>query len=341
MDHQESPSATRRGLLAGGNFIVDAVLTVDRYPEQDMLADIATETRTNGGGPYNVLCDLVNMGASFPLAAACLVGDDADGRWIREDCSRREIDITQVHVHPKMATSHTFVISAQATGRRTFLHHRGANRHLDRQHFDFKSSNARLFHLGYLLLLDALDHVDAEGRTGAAKLLQSAQEHGMHTSVDLVSVDNPNFQSIALSALPHVDHLFLNEIEAGRILGCKLAAHDRNGLESAARDLLAKGVHRTVAIHTEAGGVVVTPGDVAFRGSVILPTGFCRGTNGAGDAFAAGFLYGVHENWTPCECLELAICAAAASLSDPTPSAGLLPVDDCLNQGRRFGFSNW
>ena len=48
----------RKGILAGGNFILDQVKIIDAYPEQDMLATILEERICNGGGPYNVLKDL-------------------------------------------------------------------------------------------------------------------------------------------------------------------------------------------------------------------------------------------------------------------------------------------
>jgi bifunctional ADP-heptose synthase (sugar kinase/adenylyltransferase) len=76
-------TSPRSGILAAGNFIVDYVKIVDHYPQQDMLASILGESQANGGGPYNVLKDLAAMQAAFPLAACGLVGDDANGRWIR------------------------------------------------------------------------------------------------------------------------------------------------------------------------------------------------------------------------------------------------------------------
>jgi hypothetical protein len=52
-------STQRKGILAAGNFIVDHVKIIDDYPQQDMLASIVSESQSNGGGPYNVLKDLL------------------------------------------------------------------------------------------------------------------------------------------------------------------------------------------------------------------------------------------------------------------------------------------
>ena len=81
-------SNPRTGILAGGNWIVDQVKLIDRWPPQDALANITSQFSSNGGSPFNVLKNLARLGATFPLAAIGLVGDDEAGRFIREDCAR-------------------------------------------------------------------------------------------------------------------------------------------------------------------------------------------------------------------------------------------------------------
>jgi hypothetical protein len=58
-------------------------------------------------------------------------------------------------------------------GHRTFFHHRGANALWTGAGLNFRKVNARIFHLGYLLLLDALDAPDAKFGTKAAALLHA------------------------------------------------------------------------------------------------------------------------------------------------------------------------
>lgn len=332
-------SKSRTGILAAGNFIVDHVKIIDAFPQQDMLANILSESQSNGGGPYNVLKDLAAMQADFPLAACGLVGDDDNGRWIGDDCTAHGIDTQQIQRTPQHATSYTDAMTVASTGRRTFFHQRGANALFDVEHCDFTKTNARLFHLGYLLLLDRLDSLDDEGQSRAAKLLAKAKAAGLVTSVDVVSTEHPQFREIVLSALPLTDHLILNEVEASRVVQSPLNAHDATTLLAAAQQLLAAGVLGSVTIHTEHGAVAVTSrGEQATQPSLSLPVGFSKGATGAGDAFAAGLLYGLHEDWPLHERLRLAVCAAAASLSEPTPSAGLRPVAECLALADAFGF---
>lgn len=338
-NHSTTMSTQRTGILAAGNFIVDYVKIVDAYPEQDMLASILSESQSNGGGPYNVLKDLSAMKVSYPLAACGLVGDDENGRWIRHDCTTHGIDVAQLHRTRERATSYTDAMTVQSTGRRTFFHQRGANALFDVIHCNFAQSNAKLFHLGYLMLLDHLDSFDEHGQTRAANLLALAQASGMETSVDMVSTEHPQFRQIALSALLFTDHLIVNELEAARVLETKLSADDSAALLDAAQQLLETGVRRTVTIHTRHGAVIAScAGEVCIQPSLRLPADYSKGATGAGDAFAAGLLHGLHEGYSLQQCLHLAVCAAAASLSHPAPSDGLRPLPDCLALAGEFGF---
>src|SRR5437763_1144549 len=87
---------SRSGLIAGGNWIVDHVKIVNTWPAQDSLAMILGESLGNGGAPYNVLKDLAKLGAPFPLSAVGLIGEDAFGDRILNDCRAHGIDVAQL-----------------------------------------------------------------------------------------------------------------------------------------------------------------------------------------------------------------------------------------------------
>ncbi|QIF02511.1 carbohydrate kinase family protein [Roseimicrobium sp. ORNL1] len=332
----------RTGILAAGNFIIDYVKIIDAWPEQDMLSSIRSETSSNGGGPYNVLKDLAAMGASYPLEACGLVGDDANGAWIQQDCAKAGINTRQLHHTANAPTSYTDAMTVASTGRRTFFHQRGANAHFNETHVNFADTNAKHFHLGYLMLLDAMDSFVSGGRTRASLALEAAKNAGLTTSVDIVSTENPQFREIAESALPYTDVLIINEIEAGKVAGMTLKNGDTvdvEGCVTAARALLDRGVLQQVVIHFVEGGVVVSKdGTVTKQTSLKVPSGFIVGATGAGDAFAAGYLHGWHEQWDVSRCLKTAVCTAAACLTHATPSLGLRSVEECLNLGEAYGY---
>lgn len=331
----------RTGILAGGNWIVDHLKSIDCWPPQDTLASIQEESRGNGGSPFNILVDLAKLGASFPLEAVGLVGDDDLGQWALARCREHGIATRQLRPAPGLPTSYTDVMSVRATGRRTFFHQRGANAKLAPKHFNFKATKARIFHLGYLLLLDTLDEFGAGGRPRACEVLAKARAAGLLTSIDLVSEASDRFNRIVPLVLPEVDYLFLNDYEATRTTGIEVRPNDvisRSAVERAGEALLRAGVRREVFIHTpEAVYARNRDGASQWQPSLTVPKDWIAGTAGAGDAFAAGVLFGLHEGWPTSRSLKLGVCSAAASLSRVDCSEGVLPAKKCLVLARKFG----
>jgi sugar/nucleoside kinase (ribokinase family) len=339
---KKSALTSRSGLLAAGNWIIDQVKIIDVYPQRDQLANIRSQSRGGGGSPYNVSINLARLQAPFPLSAAGFVGNDDLGRLILEDCRRHDIDIRHLRPTPMAPTSYTDVMTEEAAGHRTFFHQRGANALWNGAGLDFKKHPARIFHLGYLLLLDALDAPDPKFGTKAARLLHVAQQAGMKTSVDVVSEDSDRFAKIVSPALKYMDYCILNEIEAGKTTGFTI--REANGrlntisLRHAAGALLQGGVRELVVIHFPEGGFMRTrKGEDFWQPSLNIPAKHIAGSAGAGDAFAAAVLMGLHEGWDLPRCLFTGVCVAAASLSHPTCTGGVKSLPAALKLARQFG----
>lgn len=337
------PILKRRGLLAGGNWIVDHVKLIDGLPQPECLANIRSVSSSPGGAPYNVLVNLAGCGAPFPLLGAGLVGKDDGGTAIMADCKRHKIDAKHLAVAKNAPTAYTDVMSEESGGRRTFFHHRGANALWSGSDLNFSKLKVKHFHLGYLLLLDALDTEDKDFGTKAAKLLASAVEAGVKTSVDVVSEEGERFAQIVQPALKYTDYLIINEHEAGKIAGFKV--REPNGtldtvtLRHAAGALLQHGVRELVVLHFPEGAFARTRrGDDVWQSSVKLPQKIIAGTVGAGDAFCAGFLLGIHEGWETKRCLEAGVCVAAASLTEITSTGGVKSLNAALALGKKYKF---
>ena len=169
-----SKAPKRQGILAGGNWIIDQVKLVDVYPNREQLANILGQYEGTGGAPFNVLVDLAILGAEFPLYAAGYIGKDPFGKLIGEHCAKHKIDTKYLKETTKAPTSYTDVMTEKNGGRRTFFHNRGANALWEGADLDFTKNKARIFHLGYLLLLDQLDLEDKKYGTKAAAMLALA-----------------------------------------------------------------------------------------------------------------------------------------------------------------------
>ncbi|MCZ8332753.1 MAG: carbohydrate kinase family protein [Rhodobacteraceae bacterium] len=323
------PGSERRGIACAGNWIVDIVHTIEAWPAKSDLVRILDEVEGTGGGAANVMLSLAAFQAGLPLWAMGLVGVDRHAATVRWAVTGAGAGLNHLAETDRAPTAHTHVMNL-AGDSRTFFYHPGTNDLLDEGDIAVEAvaaEGARVFYLGYLNLLGRLDAVEA-GSSGAARVLARARAAGMMTVADLVSTDRAEFRATVEAALPHLDVLFLNEGEAARATGLAVAgAEDLDGITAAAAQLRAGGAG-TVVVHTPAlglwlsaaGAVVVRPDPVPVS-EVVSPVG-------AGDAFAAGCLYGLHEGWAPEACLRLGHRAAAASLRGATATGAIptLPV---------------
>jgi sugar/nucleoside kinase (ribokinase family) len=259
------------------------------------------------------------MHVGLPLQAVGLVGDDHDGDYIMAMLDQYHVNRQHVHRTTFAPTSMSQVMT-DPSGQRTFFHSPGANRLLDLPAFDRLESSFKIFHLGYLLLLDSLDMEDAEYGTRSARLLAMMAQQGYETSLDLVSRQgDPRYRPMVLPALRWLDYLVINELEAGEFSGLEI--HRPNGdphrenIAQAASLLLESGVRQRVVIHCPEGAWGVEPGtDGVWVPSFRLTQAEIIGSVGAGDAFCAGMLYGCHEKWSLVESLKLAHACARANL---------------------------
>lgn len=334
---------TRRGILAAGNFIIDRVSTIDHYPAQDGIAAITKLELANGGAPFNALCDWARLGVGFPLAAAARVGRDAEGDWVLAELHRLGVDGRHVRRDPSARTSWSEILTEAGSGRRTIFHHVGASAGFGPADVPIATTRARILFLGFLGLLPALDARDPRHGTGAARLLAAARARGLVTAADVVTDRGGRLPRLVRPALRHLDYFFCNELEAELLTGVRCrpraGALSRAALERAARRLARWGAGTTVVIHAREGALALPPGaGPVWQGSVRVPDGRIAGTNGAGDAFLAGYLAAIHDGSPPSEALRLAVCVAAASLLHSTPSGGVRSRAACLALGRRWGF---
>ena len=322
---------TCTGIICAGNWIVDIVHTIDAWPRKSDLVHIRDEVVGVGGGPANVALNLAAMGFEDPLFAVGLIGTDRHADTVLTACMQAGIDTSGLKQSGLAPTGHTHVMTVPGDSR-TFFYHAGTNDLLDAGDIAINviAPQARIFYLGYINLLGTMDRIGPDGKTPAALVLKQAQNAGMLTCVDLVSSDTPDFRAAVTASLPHIDMLFLNEVEAVRSTGISITGpSDRTGLAGAAAALVSGGA-ATVVIHTpelslwqsasESRWSAPDPVDPA---SIISPVG-------AGDAFCAGVIYGIYHGWDPDRCMHVGHRAAAAALRSATATGGIPLVADLL-----------
>lgn len=324
-----------KGIAVAGNLIVDFIKYIDNYPKPQMLTSITGMSRSTGGLCCSVTLDLARLDPSLPVKAIGLVGADEAGDYILSQfAAHPSIDASRVK--RQGATSYTDVMTEKDTGARTFFHYRGSNALLGPEHFDFNGLDAGILHIGYILLLDALDAPDAEYPTAMCRVLDMARKAGVRTSIDVVSEDGERFAKLVPPALRYADYCIINEIEASRTTGVELRDGASGGvmqasLPEACRRLMDMGVGKWVVIHMPEMSCGLERGGVYYEEpSWRLPDGFIKSSVGAGDAFAAGILYGAYNGWAIAKSIHIAGAVAAYSLSGQGACDSIRPLPELL-----------
>jgi sugar/nucleoside kinase (ribokinase family) len=223
---------------------------------------------------------------------------------------------------------------SEASATRTFFHEHGANVRLDLASVAALDGRERIAHLAYLLLLEGLDVADGEYGSGGAHALALLRAKGFRTSLDLVSDSDPErYRRFVRPALAHTDYLIINDAEAAFLTGTAPvtggADVDWAGAFAQAERLLELGVRDLAAIHFPQGAVALRrDGERHRQVAATVPKAEVVSALGAGDAFCAGTLYGLHEGLPLARCLQLGTALARFNLFAASATDGAVPLAD-------------
>ena len=330
----------KKGIIVAGNMIVDFLKEIDVYPEHSKLTTIRSISRSCGGLLCNCAIDIAKLDADTPVYAVGVTGTDESGDYVLEKLSAQpNIDISRVI--RKGETAFTDVMYDSTNRTRTFFTYRGANALLDEGCFDFTGFEGSILHIGYILLLDALDEPDDEYGTAMARVLAKARKAGVKTSIDLVSEESDRYQRLVPPALKYTDYCIINETEASKITGLDIYGHDgkidSEKIKAVCLALRELGVSEWVIIHSrDAGYGLDKDGSFYIVPSVDIPREMIKGTTGAGDAFASGALYAAHRGMDILEAMKVATAVASCSLLVPGATEGIPVYEEAMKM--YYGF---
>jgi len=295
-----------------GILVADVIASpIGELPLRGTLGFVDGVALRGGGCALNTATALARLGVASGVAGK--IGADPFGEFVLGLLDQRGVDRRGVVVDPVVSTSATVVL-VDAAGERTFLHFPGANGRVRSNDLDRRFLFAgRALHLGGALVMPELD-----GPPTAA-LLAEARLRGLHTSLDPVWDPYARWERL-VPALPHLD-LFTPSLAEGRAISGELAPAD------VAAWLRERGVG-TVALKTGAEGCFVS--GPSFEAQVeAFPVRVVDGT-GAGDAFAAGLLYGALKGWPLPRSARLANALGALATTTVGATEGLLGLRETL-----------
>ncbi|OGY48262.1 MAG: hypothetical protein A3D39_00155 [Candidatus Buchananbacteria bacterium RIFCSPHIGHO2_02_FULL_39_17] len=253
---------------------------VDEAKAKDVLKILENKNTTidivPGGSSANTLRGLAQLGASVIFCGR--VGNDQHGDWYIEALKDHKV-VTNMKKHPGITGHAIGFITPDA--QRTFSVHLGAGIHFAKEDIieeDIKES--KVLHIeGYQL----------EGNTQAVILhaMQIAKKHGTKISIDLADPGLIRRQKDILQQVVHefADIVFVNETEAKEFTGYE---------ETQAAQVLGQQVEIAIVKIGKQGSIISHQNQITYIAPI---TANAIDTTGAGDTYAAGFLYGYCKGW--------------------------------------------
>ena len=285
-----------------GILVADVIARpVDKVPAVGSLG-LVDEIEVHAGGcAVNVASALAALGLDAGVVGK--VGDDLFGDYLVGVLEERGVERDGVLRDERVGTSASVVLVDRG-GERTFLHVPGGNAALTEEELDAELLYAgRALHLAGALVMERLDGEPF------ARIAAEARRRGILVSLDTVWDPTGRWSRLE-PCLPHLD-CALPSLAEGRAL-----SGEREAPEVAAW-LRARGV-RNVLLTMGGEGCYAAgegfEGSEGFEGRVSAPPIEAVDGTGAGDAFAAGVLYGALAGRSLEQCARLG-CAAGAIAS--------------------------
>jgi sugar/nucleoside kinase (ribokinase family) len=278
-------------VIAMGAHILDVLVRpVSEIPPEQGTVLVEQMRMTAAGTAAGTALTFAKLGAAVRSAGA--IGIDPAGDMLLSLLSGAGIDTSLVVRKPDVPTSMS-VLPIRPNGERPSLHLLGANLaySLDDVDWDAVAATDHL-HLGGTEML---------GPDFATRILKHAKENGVTTSVDLIAPGGMGTFDLIAPAMAYTDFLLPNEDQVLGFTGAAdLAAGCRRLLDAGARLLaITRGADGAVVVDRE--GTQQVP---AFAIDVV-------DTTGCGDAFSAGFVYGISTGRAPRDAAVLGNAVAA------------------------------
>lgn len=291
---------------------VDHLVVVPQYPQFDTKTRLLAHARSAGGQTASAMVGLQRLG--MRTAYAGRFGSDAEGHFGRATLEDEGVNLEHAETIAGARTQVAFIIIDARTGERTIIWDRD-----ERLAYAPAEAPRGFAARGRVL------HLDAHDPPACAVVAREARAAGT-----VVSADIDNIYEGLPELLPLVDVLISSAEFPRRLTGLadqRAALVEIKSRYGCALTGLTSGARGALLYHE--GVFTETP---AFP----VPGG-CRDTTGAGDAFRAGFIYGMLQGEEVEACLTLGCAVAALKCRDLGARAALPVAQELSNFLSREG----
>jgi sugar/nucleoside kinase (ribokinase family) len=299
-------------VLCCGIVVADHVCNpIDHLPAAGELVMSERMLLTIGGCAANAAVDLVKMGVRAAVVGR--VGDDIFGRVVADLLRDHGVGVSGLRVTPGSDTSQTLIVNVKGQDRR-FIHTFGANRVFSAADIAPEAiARAKILYLGGYLVMDSVTQEQL------VPVFASARGQGVKTVLDVVTPGQADYLPRFVDLLPHVDVFLPNDHEAGLITG------RADPLEQA--EVFHQLGAGTVVITCGGQGAVLVSKDRRLRAHV-YPVDYVDGSGG-GDAFDAGYIFGLLNGLSCEDCLRYASALGASCVRAIGTTPGVFTRPEC------------
>ena len=288
-------------ITCAGILVYDISLPpLNSMPNSGELVQIKAPLHQIGGCTVNTAIGLSKLGRKVSVIG--YVGNDEIGIILAKNLKDNNIEISGVQFSTTNNTSQSIHLNISGDDRR-FIHHIGANADLTvscikenlRKNESTKFPNILILS-GYLLLpgLDAND---------LKELFQSLKSESNLIFLDVAfDVSNKNLSEKLKIILPFVDYFLPNTFESLVLTG-------KHKIKEQAQCYLDWGAKAVVITAGENGSFYMDQTQKISVGAISVES---IDGSGAGDAFMAGFVYGITESWPTQKSLRFAAVLGAS-----------------------------
>jgi len=264
---------TNGEILLLGDINVDTILPVPEFPVPGRDGLASQMSIAIGGAVVNTAFVLKNLSQKTSLLGC--VGEDVWAEKIKQDLTKTNIDVKNIHTKSGYASGLTFII-VTPDGERTMFSYRGANTRLaprDIQESIFQ--NASLLHIsGYAFL-------ESPQKDAAWHAVELAKKNHIPVSLDTGLDPVVRDPDEILQLLPALSICITGKQEISVLFEGKT-------LDEAAREMFSMGIQLVAVKMGERGCLVYSPEEKFTFPSFSINA---VDTTGAGDSFTAGLLY--------------------------------------------------
>lgn len=285
-------------VVCAGILVADLfVPLLDRLPGAGELVATEDFLFQPGGCAANTAISLAKLGVSVSVSGK--VGNDSFGDAVARELQVNGVQTGTLKRSSNYSTSKTVILPVAGEDRR-YIHTIGANADFMVDDIDLASAEqAQVFALGGYFVLPKLES------PRLIELLAGLRKRGVRTVLDIIvptSTHHPTLDDLR-PILPHIDVFMPNSGEATMLTG-------ETDPQRQAELFLQAGCATAIITRGSDGALLMNKQKTLEAPS--LPVEVVD-VSGAGDAFAAGFIVGLLEQWPPEDALRFASVIGASA----------------------------